>query len=125
VELTGIDLAWTKALRSPGEADDRNLASEARPPSSVELTGIEADATSAPIVVDRCEDDADHATRGDAAQRGVSALGPATPDDAIHLAAKLAIDGGDLARARALLDLLDTKPHSAPLLALATRKQNR
>jgi hypothetical protein len=75
----------------------------------VELTGIEADATPASFVADRRVNDADRATRGDAKQPEVSAS-PATADEAIRTAAKLAIDAGDMKRARALLDLLDARP---------------
>ena len=44
---------------------------------------------------------------------GVSAT-PATADEAIGAAAKLAIDAGDMKRARALLDLLDARPKPDP-----------
>jgi hypothetical protein len=38
------------------------------------------------------------------------AAAPATTEDAIRLAAKMAIDAGQYERARALIDLLDTAP---------------
>lgn len=47
---------------------------------------------------------------------------PLDTDDAIRTAAKLAIDAGDVDRARALLDLLAAKPKRAPVLTFATRK---
>jgi hypothetical protein len=88
----------------------------------VELRGIEPPSTSGPRVADRRENDADRATQGDARPPEVSASTPADADEAIRTAAKLAIDAGDVQRARALLDLLDAKPKPAPVLALATRK---
>jgi hypothetical protein len=53
-------------------------------------------------------------------RRGVSASGATTTDEALRVAAKVAIDAGDLDRARALLDLLGAKPHvtRAPTLAM-------
>jgi hypothetical protein len=87
----------------------------------VELTGIEADATSATSVTNRRVHDADRATRGDSKQPEVSAA-PADTDEAIRAAAKLATDAGDPNRARALLDLLDAKPKQASVLTLATWK---
>jgi hypothetical protein len=87
----------------------------------VELTGIEADATSAPNVADRRVDDADQATRGNQERFEVSASA-ADADEAIRTGAKLAIDAGDTKRARALLDLLDAKPKQATVLTLATSK---
>jgi hypothetical protein len=94
---------------------------------------LKPDRTSAPDAADRSVNDADPATEADAKQREVSASAapstdaPAAPspldtDDAIRTAAKLAIDAGDLDRARALLDLLDAKPKTAAVLALAGRK---
>jgi hypothetical protein len=50
----------------------------------------------------------------------VSASAPASTR-AIRIAAKIAIDTGDLPRARALFDLLDAKPKPAPVLTLAER----
>jgi hypothetical protein len=75
----------------------------------VEAPGIEPRDTYVPIVAKRREDDADRATKDDARRREVSASTPMSADEAIRLAAKLAIDAGDLARARALLDLLDVE----------------
>jgi hypothetical protein len=46
----------------------------------------------------------------------------ADTDEAIRAAAKRAIDAGDTARARALLDLLDAKPKQATVLTLAPSK---
>jgi hypothetical protein len=43
----------------------------------------------------------------------------------LRVAAKTAIDTGDLTRARALLDLLDSKASSASFLTLARRPTNR
>ena len=48
-----------------------------------------------------------------------------SPDEAIRVAAKLAIDAGDLSRARALLDLLDVDRRTAPVAILAPRKSSR
>jgi len=42
-------------------------------------------------------------------------------DEAIRVAAKLAIDGGDLTRARALLDLLDVEPRPASVAPATSR----
>jgi hypothetical protein len=72
---------------------------------------------------------ADPTTRADAREREVSASAarstgaPAAPspldtDDAIATAAKLAIDAGDVDRARALLDLLAAKPRPASVTPL-------
>jgi hypothetical protein len=72
--------------------------------------------------VERRGNDEDQATKDDAKQPEVSASSPDT-DDAIRTAAKLAIDAGDTKRARALLDLLDAKPMSAPLLVLVRKPQ--
>jgi hypothetical protein len=44
---------------------------------------------------------------------------------AIRVAAKLAIDAGDLTRARALLDLLDVERRAAPVAILMPRKSPR
>jgi hypothetical protein len=44
-----------------------------------------------------------------------------SPDGAIRVAAKLAIDAGDLSRARALLDLLDVE-RSTPIAILTPSK---
>lgn len=46
-------------------------------------------------------------------------------DEAIRTTAKLAIDAGDAQLAGALLDLLEAKPKSAPVLALATTPRRR
>jgi len=52
-----------------------------------------------------------------------TAAPPHDADEAIRTAAKLAIDAGDVDRARALLDLLDTNPRTtATVLTLAARK---
>jgi hypothetical protein len=96
----------------------------------VEAPGIESPDTSKPIVVDRCENDPDRATETDAKPRDGSALADAPPgrtttdtDAAIRVAAKVAIEAGELARAHALLDLLAAKPAvAAPVIALAARK---
>jgi hypothetical protein len=44
-----------------------------------------------------------------------------SPDEAIRVAAKLAIDAGDLARAPALLDLLDVERRTAAGRAIVGR----
>jgi hypothetical protein len=100
---------------------------------------LKPDRTSVPGVVDRRENDVDRTTQGDSQRPAVSALSeplsppPATPavgtgratspafdaDAAIRTAAKLAIDAGDLQRARALLDLLDARPNTASITSLA------
>jgi hypothetical protein len=72
-------------------------------------------------VVDRRVDDAKDTTRDDERRRKVSALSEDT-DEAIRIAAKLAIDAGDLTRARALLELLDAKPNAMTALALVRGK---
>jgi hypothetical protein len=91
----------------------------------VEAPGIEPRDTCARSVVKRRENDADRATKDDATRREVSAFEPMSADEAIRVAAKLAIDTGDLARARALLDLLDIERRMAPVAILATRKSPR
>jgi hypothetical protein len=78
-----------------------------------------------PIVAKRREDDADRATQGDARRREVSASTPVSADEAIRVAAKLAIDAGDLTRARALLALLDVERRTAPVTILGPRKSPR
>ena len=45
-----------------------------------------------------------------------------SPDEAIRVAAKLAIDVGDLTRARALLDFLEVERPAVPVATLAARK---
>lgn len=47
---------------------------------------------------------------------------PHTLDEAIRLVVKLAMDVGDLPRARALIEVLEAKPRSMSVLALVTRK---
>jgi hypothetical protein len=88
----------------------------------VELTRIESAQTYAPMVVNRRLDDANETPRDDQRRRKVSAFGPVSTDDAIRLAAKVAIDRGDLARARALLDLLDARSRPMSVLTIASRK---
>jgi hypothetical protein len=75
--------------------------------------------TSASSVADRRAEDLDRSTGDDAKRPDVSASAPLDTDDAIRTAAKLAIDAGDVVRARALLDLLDAKPKTAAVLTLA------
>ena len=49
--------------------------------------------------------------------------GAADTDAAIRMAAKVAIDAGDYRRARALIDLLETKPaEKTPIVALASKR---
>jgi hypothetical protein len=86
----------------------------------VEAPGIEPRDTYGPIVAKRRVNDADRATLDDATQREVSALKPMSVDEVIRVAAKMAIDAGDLTRARALLDLLD----AAPIAFLTRRKSS-
>jgi len=88
----------------------------------VEAPGIEPPATYVPIVAKRRVDDADRATKDDERRREVSASTPMSPDEAIRVAAKLAIDAGDLTRARALLDLLEVERPAVPVATLAARK---
>ena len=76
----------------------------------VEAPRIESPATSVPRVVDRREDDAEHATKGDSKRRVVSAAARTSTDDAIREAAKLAIDEGGFPLAHALLDVLASRP---------------
>jgi hypothetical protein len=91
----------------------------------VEAPGIEPPNTYVPIVAKRRENDADRATKDDAKRREVSASMPMSPDEAIRVAAKLAIDAGDLSRARALLDLLDVERPAALVATLPARKSAR
>jgi hypothetical protein len=91
----------------------------------VEAPGIERPATYVRSVVKRGENDADLATQDDAKQRQVSALTRMSADEAIRVAAKLAIDAGELTRARALLDLLDGERRTAPVAILTPRKSPR
>jgi hypothetical protein len=88
----------------------------------VEAPGIEPRDTYARNVVKRRENDADRATQHDAKRREVSASTSMSADEAIRVAAKLAIDAGDLTRARALLDWLDVELRRAPVALLARGK---
>jgi hypothetical protein len=89
--------------------------------SRVEAPGIETPETSGATGVDRRRSDADRATQDDSKRREVLASAHDV-DAAIRGAAKVAIDAGDLVRARALLDLLDAKPPAESVLTLAGRK---
>jgi hypothetical protein len=87
----------------------------------VEAPGIESPVTYAPIVAQSGGKEASDATLDDAERREVSACrggsGPVTradADAAIWAAAKTAIDAADYPRARALIDLLDTKRSASP-----------
>jgi hypothetical protein len=91
----------------------------------VEAPGIEPRDTSVRNVAKRREDDAERATKDDAKRREVSASMPMSADEAIGVAAKLAIDAGDFARARAMLDLLGLERHRPPIAILAPRKSSR
>jgi hypothetical protein len=91
----------------------------------VEAPGIEPRDTYVSIVAKRREDDADLATQDDERRREVSASTPMSVDEAMRVAAKLAIDAGDLTRARALLDLLEAAPLTAPISLQITRKSAR
>jgi hypothetical protein len=75
--------------------------------------------TSDPIVADRGGKDADRAPEGDARRCEVSV---SDLDGAICVAAKIAIEVGDLVRVRVLLDLLDAEPRAEPAVALARWK---
>lgn len=86
----------------------------------VAAPGIEPRDTSVRSVAKRREEDADCATQEDERRREVSASPPISVDEAIRVATKLAIDAGDLTRARALLDLLD----AAPIAFLTRRKSS-
>jgi hypothetical protein len=91
----------------------------------VEAPGIEPPATSVPRVAERREDDADRTTQDDSKRREVSASTATSSDEAIRVAAKLAIDAGELDRARALLDLLDLERRRPPVAVVAARKSPR
>jgi hypothetical protein len=78
--------------------------------------GFESPGTYAPIVVDRRLDDAKEATKDDETRRGVSASGPATTEEAIRVAAKVAIDAGDFGRALTFIELLHHTPR--PVVAI-------
>jgi hypothetical protein len=91
----------------------------------VEAPGIEPPYPYVPIVAKRRENDADLATQDDAKRREVSASTPMSGDEAIRVAAKLAIDAGDLTRARALLDLLEDTRRTTPVTLLASKKLSR
>jgi hypothetical protein len=75
--------------------------------------------------MNRRENDADRATQDDSRRREVSALTPMSADEAIRVAAKLAIDAGDLCRARGVLDLLGVAGRVSPVAILASRKSSR
>jgi hypothetical protein len=88
----------------------------------VEAPGIEPRDTCVRSVANSREDDEDLATQHDAKRREVSASMPMSADQAIRVAAKLAIDASDLTRARALLDLLDVELRRGPVVLHARRK---
>jgi len=90
----------------------------------VEASGIEPRDTYARNVAKRRENDVDRATEDDARQREVSASMPMSTDEAIRVAAKLAIDAGDFTCARALLDLLDVDGNT-PIAILRPMKSFR
>ena len=46
-------------------------------------------------------------------------------DEALRLAIKAALDGGDFNRVRALVTVLEATPKAAPVLTLASRKAPR
>jgi hypothetical protein len=91
----------------------------------VEAPGIEPRDTSVPSVAKRRVEDADLATQDDERRREVSALAPMSADEAIRVAAKVAIDAGDFTRARALIDLLDVGRRPASVAILTPRKSSR
>jgi len=73
-----------------------------------------------PEVADRCDPLA--VARNDHARRPSTTFsGPEDPDEALRGAIKAALDVGDLARVRALLDVLD--PPKAPALELARHRR--
>ncbi len=89
----------------------------------VEAPGIES-----PDTPGRCRRSSrERRGSGDERRREVSATPFLDLDRAIRVAAKLAIDAGDLERARALLALLDAKLRSSPVhvLTLETKKPAR
>jgi hypothetical protein len=86
----------------------------------VEAPGIEPRDTYVRNVANSRENDADRVTQDDERRREVSASPPISVDEAIRVGTKLAIDAGDLTRARALLDLLD----AAPIAFLTRRKSS-
>jgi Resolvase, N terminal domain len=122
-ELRGGGVEIVSVADGPAPPPDRTTPDESMsswpPPrklpeplqeTEVEQRGIERSSPYAPSVVNRRVDDADQATQDDERRRGVSAS-PAATDDAIRLAAKVAIDAGDYEGARALLELLQARPN--------------
>jgi len=97
---------------------------------SVEAPGIEPPATGASRVANSRENDATDATKDDPKRPEVSAsLPPAAPatdadtDAAIRAAVRVALDAADYRRARALIDLLETKlPEKTPIVAFASKR---
>ena len=97
----------------------------------MEAPGIEPPGTSAPIVVDRRETDAEDATQDDSKPLEVSALsaggrGPVgtgfpDPDEALKMAIVAAVSAGDIGRARALLNILDVKPSVVRVIPTPTK----
>jgi hypothetical protein len=83
--------------------------------------GFESDDTSVLNVAGRRGNGEESATEDDETRRGVSAV-PATSDEAIRVAAKVAIDVGEYERARALLDLLEVRPRAATVVPLPLRR---
>ena len=96
----------------------------------MEAPGIEPTGTSAPIVADRRETDAEDATQDDSKPLEVSALsaggrrpagtGFPDPDEALKVAIVAAVWAGDTGRARALLDVLDVKPSAVRVIPTPT-----
>ena len=119
-------LAWSPATRLRcGSGRGRSVNHLKLRLNGVEAPGIEPRVTSVANVANRRQNDADRATQHDSRQREVSASTPRGTDEAIRMAAKLAIDAEDLTRAHALLDLLDIEPRTAPRRFLAGRKPPR
>ena len=97
----------------------------------MEAPGIEPTGTSAPIVADRRETDAEDATQDDSKPLEVSALaaggrrpadtGFPDPDEALKVAIVAAVWAGDTGRARALLDVLDVKPSAMRVIPTPTK----
>lgn len=88
----------------------------------MEAPGIESPATCPPNVVKRRVKDVKVTTEGDAGPREVSASA-AGPDGALRLAIRVAVDAGDLDRARALLEVLGKKAKCAPVVELKLREK--
>jgi len=111
--------------RSPSTTDRSRFPARHR--------GFEPGETSALSAADRRVKDAEDATDGDATQREVSAsaalvqsaLAPATSNDALRLAIKLAVDAGEYERAAALLDVARRKTTAGTVTPIGTGQRGR